>query len=275
VSQIINQLKIFKRLFIHKKRYFLKNQSILRESCNQNKSLFFGIYLTCKFLITELQLIGPKNKTAKERNYYRKPSSDLKIANRFDEKYRFIFMDVFVDNLNTWNYFFTKNKLSNNVQSYLEIGCFEGMSSIFSLSKLENANCHFVDPFIPYDEMTNAAGINKFDEIFKNFKHNISFFGDRATLHRETSDVFFSKNTKNFDLVYIDGSHFGDDVYRDSVNAFKVLNKKGYIIFDDFFWIHFDTLQENPIGGIVKFLIENKSQIKIIYLSDQLFIQKK
>ena len=104
MSQIIDQLKIFKKLFIHKKRYFLKNQSILRESCNQNKSLIFGIYLTFKFLITELQLIGPKNKTAKQRNYYIKTSSDLKIENRFDEKYRFIFMDVFVV---LWSYLLT------------------------------------------------------------------------------------------------------------------------------------------------------------------------
>ena len=270
-----NKLKSFKRLFIHKKRYFFKNQLILRKACDIYHKPFTGGYLTYKFFITEIKLLKQKNKTAKERNYYMKTSKTVKIDNRFDSKYKFKFMDVFVDNLNTWEYFFSKNKLPDRVVSYLEIGCFEGMSSVFSLSKLENANCHFVDPFIPYDEMTNAAGINKFDEIFKNFKHNISFFGDRATLHRETSDVFFSKNTKNFDLVYIDGSHFGDDVYRDSVNAFKVLNKKGYIIFDDFFWIHFDTLQENPIGGIVKFLIENKSQIKIIYLSDQLFIQKK
>ena len=270
-----NKLKLFKRMFIHKKRYFLKNQKILRNVTYENRKIFFGLYLTYKFLATELLLIKPKNKTAKERNYYRKNESAKILTTKFDSKYKFKFMDVFVDNLNTWEYFFSKNKLPDRVISYLEIGCFEGMSSVFSLSKLKNANCHFVDPFIPYDEMTNAAGINKFDEIFNNFKHNISFFGDRAKLHRKTSDDFFNKNTKNFDLVYIDGSHFGDDVYRDSVNAFKVLNKKGYIIFDDFFWIHFDTLKENPIGGIVQFLIEDKSQIKIIYLSDQLFIQKK
>ena len=85
---------------------------------------------------------------------------------------------------------------------------------------------------------------------------------------------FFEENTSNFDLIYIDGSHYGEDVYKDSVNSFKFLNVGGFIIFDDFFWIHFDGLTQNPIGGITRFLIENRKQIKIIYLSDQLFIQK-
>ena len=122
--------------------------------------------------------------------------------------------------------------------------------------------------------MKTIFGINKFDEIFKNFKHNISFFGDRATLHRETSDVFFSKNTKNFDLVYNDGSHFGDDVYRDSVNAFKVLNKKGYIIFDDKTFACGSSYHKNKnIQNIDQDVEEKSLEKKIDWFDDKSKIQ--
>ena len=64
-------------------------------------------------------------------------------------------------------------------------------------------------------------------------------------------------------------------MYRDAVNAFNCLNKKGFIIFDDFFWFFFDTVDENPLGGIFKFIVENKNLLKIKYVSNQLIIQKK
>ena len=68
-----------------------------------------------------------------------------------------------------------------------------------------------------------------------------------------------------FDLIYVDGCHFGEDVYRDAINSFNCLNSKGYIIFDDFFWHFFDTVYENPLGGLFQFVIEYKNNLKINY----------
>ena len=44
---------------------------------------------------------------------------------------------------------------------------------------------------------------------------------------------------------------------------------------DDFFWFFFDTVEENPLGGIFKFIVENNNHLKIKYVSNQLIIQKK
>lgn len=271
--KFFSQIKIFKRLFLHKKKYFMKNQRHLRDLSKEFNRKFYGYYLVYKFFYTEIALLGPKNKTARLRNYYQKTNDD-EFGKNFDPRYKFKFMDVFVDNVNTWNFFIEKNNLISNTGKYLEIGCFEGMSSIFILSTLADTECYFVDPFIQYDEIKDAAGIIEFDEIYENFHHNVSHFENRVNIYRETSDNFFVNNKLMFDLIYIDGSHFGEDVYKDSINSFNSLNVNGYIIFDDFFWIHFDNLINNPLGGIFKFLIENKSRLKIIYLSDQLFIQK-
>jgi len=252
----------------------MANKKYLSQICQELGYKKYSYFLIYKFLLTELKLLKPKNKTAKDRNYYIKIENGIDVQQPFEEKYKFDFMDVFVDNLNTWTFFMNRYNLENKTKSYLEIGCFEGMSSVFILKKLKNAQCTFVDPFLPYEEMNDAAGISQFDRVYNNFIENTSHHKERINIHRVTSDVFFEKNTNNFDLIYIDGSHYGEDVYKDSINSFKFLNVGGFIIFDDFFWIHFDGLNQNPIGGITRFLIENRKQIKIIYLSDQLFIQK-
>lgn len=53
-----------------------------------------------------------------------------------------------------------------------------------------------------------------------------------ATYHL-TSDDFFKQNTEKFDVVFVDGLHHADQVYRDILNALDVLNDNGYIICHD------------------------------------------
>ena len=46
----------------------------------------------------------------------------------------------------------------------------------------------------------------------------------------------FLDNNLTFDLIYIDGYHKAEQVLKDFKNAWKVLNKDGILIFDDFIW---------------------------------------
>lgn len=57
--------------------------------------------------------------------------------------------------------------------------------------------------------------------------------------------------------IYIDGSHHSDNVLRDARNSFKLLNKGGFIVFDDFIWDYYDEINLNPIGGVKQFLYES------------------
>ena len=52
-------------------------------------------------------------------------------------------------------------------------------------------------------------------------------------IHPMTSDTFFAQNDETFDLIFIDGLHIFEQVYRDIENALKVLNPNGYIICHD------------------------------------------
>lgn len=88
----------------------------------------------------------------------------------------------------------------NNYSSYLEIGVFDG--SCFNV--INCANKIGVDPDL----------------------------GSAATVH-ETSDEFFSKNEKIFDIVFIDGLHHADQVEKDIENALKFLSEGGTIVMHD------------------------------------------
>ena len=48
-----------------------------------------------------------------------------------------------------------------------------------------------------------------------------------------TSDDFFKQNSDKFDIIFVDGLHHSDFVYRDIVNSLKILNLDGCIVVHD------------------------------------------
>jgi hypothetical protein len=48
-----------------------------------------------------------------------------------------------------------------------------------------------------------------------------------------TSDEFFEINKATFDLIFVDGLHHNEQVYRDILNALSCLNKNGTIVVHD------------------------------------------
>jgi len=86
----------------------------------------------------------------------------------------------------------------NNFRSYLEIGC----DKDYLFSKIIIKQKVGVDP-------KNGGTV------------------------RMTSDGFFLKNKKTFDIIFIDGLHIYDQVKRDVLNSIKVLNKNGFILLHD------------------------------------------
>jgi hypothetical protein len=47
------------------------------------------------------------------------------------------------------------------------------------------------------------------------------------------SDNFFKQNTDKFDIIFVDGLHHADFVYRDIINSLKILNPGGCVIVHD------------------------------------------
>ena len=66
-----------------------------------------------------------------------------------------------------------------------------------------------------------------------NIEKKIGVDPERGGTIRMTSDDFFKLNKENFDIVFIDGLHWSEQVYRDMVNSLVFLNTNGTIVIHD------------------------------------------
>jgi predicted O-methyltransferase YrrM len=82
------------------------------------------------------------------------------------------------------------------------------------------------------------------------------------------------KQNKSFDFIYIDGSHNGEDILSDAIEAFKILKKEGLIFFDDFLQ-HDKNRALQSYDGIEKFLNLYSNYLKIEYFQNNLVVRKK
>jgi predicted O-methyltransferase YrrM len=73
------------------------------------------------------------------------------------------------------------------------------------------------------------------NKIFRNIdvEYKIGVDPSRGGTHRMTSDEFFASNTESFDVIFIDGLHYYDQVSKDFYNSLKFLNDGGIIILHD------------------------------------------
>ena len=156
----------------------------------------------------------------------------------------------------------------------LEVGSYEGRSTIFFMKYFNKINLICVDTWVGTDEQMDIK--IDFKKIENNFDYNIKSYKNNITKYKDTSDNFFKLNiNKNFDFVYIDGYHKYESVLSDAQSAFKLLNKGGFILFDDFDWLHYKNIKLNPIYAINSFIKNHEKNIEIIFASYQLLIKKK
>ena len=119
----------------------------------------------------------------------------------------------------------------------LEIGCFEGLSSVFFADNfLDNLNSSLtcVDPFLTINNNDHKQFLQNNEEM--NFDFNISICkkSDRITINKITSDIFFENNNQTYNFIYIDGCHEPDFIKRDMENSFDILEKNGIMWMDDY-----------------------------------------
>lgn len=82
-----------------------------------------------------------------------------------------------------------------------------------------------------YLEIGVDSGYN-FNQIEVDEKVGVDPKSEHATEHL-TSDEFFKKNRKKFDIIFIDGLHHADQVEKDIENSLKYLKKGGVIVCHD------------------------------------------
>ena len=183
--------------------------------------------------------------------------------------------DWFLPQALNWLWLFEKTDLANQDElNGLEIGSWEGLSSYFILSTLPNLTLTCVDPWDKYSDTEEEA--LQFAKREKNFDCNTKKFGSRVNKYKGTSWEYFTAHVDKveYDLIYIDGSHFADDVLVDALKSFERLKVGGLMIFDDYKWDYYQDELANPQCAIDAFLKLKAPYIEILLAEYQVAIVK-
>ena len=202
---------------------------------------------------------------------YKTKKKSKEIENLIYDKFKSINYNEkwFCNNL---NYLSINFKNSKNVKNILEIGSYEGRSAIFFIKNFSGSNVTCVDTWTGSDEHNSI----NFELIEKNFDFNTSFYQSNNILmkYKMTSNEFFKKNHKHFDLIFIDGDHSCDQVKIDLINSWNILNNGGFLVLDDYMWWYYKDLKKNPSTPINNFIKSNISNISKLVVWHQVIIQK-
>ena len=208
------------------------------------------------------------------KNYfpnYRKKKECLKIEKNIYSNFKSedISKKWFTNNL----YFIKKNLANTKIKNLLEIGSYEGRSALFFLDLFKITKISCVDTWSGSDEHKDI----NFHAIENNFDLNTKSFREKKTLlkFKMTSDEFFKQNKNKFDFIYVDGDHAKDQVYKDLINSWSILNSNGFLLIDDYMWWYFKDLKKNPASAVNSFINKYFDQVRKIVIWHQVLLQKK
>ena len=116
----------------------------------------------------------------------------------------------------------------------LEIGAFEGMSTVYFLDCPHTSIVVSIDPFLTDDVNTPVV-----ESTLTTFRKNVSLSPNKHKhMHlQESSAEALAKlvlDNKKFDYILVDGSHLAHHVLVDALLAFHLIDVGGIIFFDDY-----------------------------------------
>ena len=147
--------------------------------------------------------------------------------------------------------------------NYLEIGCADGANAILvskSYAHHPDSKVYCVDPWKDYEEYPEYKG--RQETGWEKFNKNIQTCADvnKFVIHRGFSDdIVPTFPDRFFDLIFVDGNHETEYVYRDGLMSLEKVKVGGYIVFDDYnkYW-------PQTIAGIDKFLTKVGNKIEVV-----------
>jgi predicted O-methyltransferase YrrM len=161
----------------------------------------------------------------------------------------------------------------------LEIGSWEGRSALFLATYFPHAQLTAVDTWAGSEEHLSSAtaDLSDLSDLEARFDHNLSLFSARVSKRKGMSSFVLPQllgEEHRYDLIYVDGSHFADDVLSDAVAAWQMLSEGGVMIFDDFLWAAFPRRRANPVWAVSQFLSYRSGEYRILGAYYQLILQK-
>ncbi len=160
---------------------------------------------------------------------------------------------------------------------FLEIGSFEGMSTIWMLENILTEESSQIFCIDAWAEWTGDA--------FVRFVSNINKTGLKDKVHivkGDSSEELRIFPKEYFDFIYIDGNHDEKAVIKDAIGSFRILKKGGIIAFDDYLLgiSYPNSPGSKAMNGSTKkaidyFLDVFQDELEIIHKDYQVWIKKK
>ena len=180
---------------------------------------------------------------------------------------------------------YAKCKTTDQIK-VLEIGTYAGISLINIIKLIPNSIGIGVDMWSNYDEndplhKESVSTLKNMDElgVEASFYKNIKTEGlsERITgIKGDSYEVLFSmlKENREFDFIYVDGSHLLLDCYSDLIVSWRLLAKGGMLAIDDYLYKSNESAVDSPFEGVNRFLQKHQHDINIIHKGYRVFLQK-
>jgi predicted O-methyltransferase YrrM len=161
----------------------------------------------------------------------------------------------------------------------VEIGSWEGRSAIFFLNFFPRSSIVCIDTFGGNPE--EAKVYDTLSELLpgveQRFDRNLAPFGTRVEKIKSRSgpalDALRAAG-RRFDLAYIVGSHWRDDVMADSRGVWELLGDRGIVIWDDYGWAPAFPPEARPQPAIDEFLREHTGAYRPLFQGYQVMIER-
>jgi hypothetical protein len=160
----------------------------------------------------------------------------------------------------------------------LEIGSWEGRSALFFLNYFPASHLVCVDTFGgSVEHQLNPYFAALVPETEQKFDANVASFAGRFEKRKVSSSAVLPQlaiEQRQFDIVYVDGSHRAADVYSDAALSWPMVARNGIVIFDDYEFDQMEGEIERPRLGIDIFLAAIDGQYRLLHKGYQVAIAK-
>lgn len=179
--------------------------------------------------------------------------------------------DWFVQNAVGWDD--TLGDLMGKPIKGIELGCFEGRSTVWIMENLmthPDARLDCVDIWKAEDVYEPVM----MKEVERRFKANTKEFGDKIKVHKMPTTDYLRK-AEPADFIYVDADHTAAGCLVDGVLSHLLLKPHGIIIFDDYLWGGLAHAPNVCRGAIDAFMECFAELYDVLYLGKQVILRKR
>jgi FkbM family methyltransferase len=176
--------------------------------------------------------------------------------------------------------------IKNKNARILEVGTFSGTSLINMLEYLPDSEGTAIDKWMDYDEFFDNQLLNNLKNITKNKTEQLFYDNVKVARMEDRIEVLkgnsidklceLIEQKREFDFIYVDGSHLSYDTFVDCVLSWKLLSKEGILAIDDYEYKIDQNCSEleKPYEGINQFLKKYKGEYEVLNIGYRVFLRK-